>query len=79
MTEKLAVTITLDKNLKEKAEAVLSKAGISLDDAVAALLRRVAQGGELPFELSLDRGEAAPENATALAKAATSILSSLAK
>lgn len=86
MSEKLAFTVNIDRDVKEKADAVLAKAGLTLEGVVAALAGRIAANGALPFELSLiapekdaKAGEGEPENATALARAATSILSSLVK
>lgn len=88
MSEKLAFTIDVDKELKEKAEAVLGKMGLSLEDAVQSLIQKIAGSGNLPFELSLLASEKRetsglggdnPENATTLTKAASQILGSMMK
>ncbi|MCI6530701.1 MAG: type II toxin-antitoxin system RelB/DinJ family antitoxin [Mesosutterella sp.] len=88
MAEKLPFTVNIDKDLKEKAEALLSQFGLTLDAAVNSFLAKMVSKDSLPLDIgaltSVREDEAKlsdsdPENSTTLTRSATSILSSLRK
>ncbi|WP_404714214.1 type II toxin-antitoxin system RelB/DinJ family antitoxin [Sphingomonas sp. MMS24-J13] len=45
----------IDRDLKDRAAAVLDTMGLTVSDAVRILLTRIAHEGRLPFELAADR------------------------
>lgn len=45
----------IDRDLKDRAAAVLDTLGLTVSDAVRILLTRIAREGRLPFELAADR------------------------
>ncbi|MDL2059790.1 type II toxin-antitoxin system RelB/DinJ family antitoxin [Mesosutterella sp. AGMB02718] len=88
MAEKLPFTVNIDKDLKEKAEALLSQCGLTLDAAVNSFLEKMVSKGSLPLDIGalVSEGEdkaklsdSDPENSTTLTRSAASILSSLRK
>lgn len=45
----------IDRDLKDRAAAILDTMGLTISDAVRILLTRIAHEGRLPFELAADR------------------------
>ena len=45
----------VDRDVKDRATAVLDTMGLTVSDAVRMLLTRTAREGRLPFELAADR------------------------
>lgn len=45
----------IDRDLKDRAAAVLDTLGLTISDAVRILLTRIAREGRLPFEMAADR------------------------
>lgn len=49
MAAETLVQVQIDTDVKERASAVLSQHGYTVDQAVRLLLERTAEDGELPF------------------------------
>lgn len=54
MSSNLLLQMPVDPAIKARAEAVMSRMGITLADAVGILLTRTANEGALPFTLASD-------------------------
>jgi DNA-damage-inducible protein J len=51
MSEKISITIDIDKNLKEQAEIMFDDFGMNLATAVNVFLKQSLRRGKFPFEI----------------------------
>lgn len=54
MTASALVQVRIDRELKERAAAVLENMGLTVSDAVRILLTRIANEGALPLDFAVD-------------------------
>jgi DNA-damage-inducible protein J len=54
------INIRMDKALKEQAESLLSELGMNMTTAFNIFLRQAVRQRKIPFEISLNRAEVAP-------------------
>jgi DNA-damage-inducible protein J len=55
MAANALIQTRVDRDVKDRATAVLDTMGLTVSDAVRILLTRTAHEGRLPFELTADR------------------------
>lgn len=53
------INIRMDKDLKEQAESLFSELGMNMTTAFNIFLRQSVRQGKIPFEISLNRPNAA--------------------
>lgn len=54
MSNKVALNIRVDEEVKDKAEEILSEIGIPLATAMNVFLRKLVYCGGFPFDLKID-------------------------
>ena len=57
MTETVAVTMRVDKNLKTEAQELFSELGLDMSTAYNLFLRQAVRTRSIPFEIALDTNE----------------------
>ena len=55
MTKSEILTLQIDSNLKEQAEALFSSLGLNLEEAITLFLEASVQQGSIPFSLKQPR------------------------
>jgi DNA-damage-inducible protein J len=54
MSETTNISVRIDKEIKQKAEAIFNELGLNMSTAVNMFLRYSIRYGGIPFELQLD-------------------------
>lgn len=54
MTETVSVSVQMDRDLKERAEAVFQDMGLSMTSAVNLFIRQTLLQGKIPFSIYAD-------------------------
>lgn len=69
MTEKAAINVRIDKEVKKNAEKVLNKLGIPMSVAIDMYLRQIALTNSIPFSMSSEKRNSDEDTALMVAEA----------
>jgi DNA-damage-inducible protein J len=54
-SQTINLSVRMDKDLKEKAEALFSELGMNMTTALTVFVRQSVRQGKIPFEISLNK------------------------